>query len=181
MKKVISTAIIVTIIILGSPFLLKKTGQAPTLQQNNQQLSQVQQQSEPQQSNEIEQPKISDESGVMQNKVKHEILYTDAGYVPSELNIKVGDTATFINQSSNGMWTASAMHPSHMVYSGTSLQEHCPDKRNASFDQCRSSQPGEVWEFTFNKAGTFGYHNHVMPSHFGKITVELMISQAKNH
>ena len=108
----------------------------------------------------------------MENTTTHEVIFTDSGYSPSELTIKAGDTVVFKNNSTQGMWTASAIHPSHMVYGGTSLQEHCPDLENNDFDQCKSAQPGELWSFTFSKTGAFGYHNHVNISHLGKIIVQ---------
>ncbi len=78
----------------------------------------------------------------------------------------------FVNQSSGGMWVASAMHPSHALYSGTTLSEHCPDTANASFDQCRSVASGNSFSFTFEKAGAWRYHNHVNPAQFGSVTVQ---------
>lgn len=102
----------------------------------------------------------------------HTVTYTNAGYAPAELKIKTGDTVVFKNQSSNQVWTGSAMHPSHMVYGGTSLQQHCPDTDNNDFDQCKAEGAGTQWSFTFTKKGTWGYHNHMNSSHFGKIIVE---------
>ena len=84
--------------------------------------------------------------------------YTDAGFSPANLTVKVGDTVTFKNQSSADMWVASAMHPTHSVYNGTTLQQHCPDPENNDFDQCQSGGAGTSWSFTFTKAGSFGYH-----------------------
>ena len=83
----------------------------------------------------------------------------------------MGDMVVFKNQSSAKMWVASAMHPTHIVYGGTSLQAHCPDNENNAFDQCQSNSSGESWEFTFNKSGEWGYHNHSSAQHFGKIIV----------
>lgn len=108
----------------------------------------------------------------VQTNATSEVKYTSAGYAPAELKVKAGDMVVFKNDSPFGMWTSSALHPSHMTYSGTSLQEHCPDTANASFDACASTQPGDSWSFTFNKKGAWGYHNHVKTSHFGKIIVE---------
>lgn len=102
----------------------------------------------------------------------YEIMYTDSGFSTSELKIKVGDTVTWKNQSSKGMWIASAMHPTHVIYSGTSLDEHCPDSDNNAFDACKGYQPGESWSFTFNKAGTWRYHDHLTTGKFGTIIVE---------
>jgi len=111
------------------------------------------------------------QESVNQNGKMYEVIYTDSGYSPSELKIKLGDTVTWKNESSSEMWIASAMHPTHTVYSGTSLQEHCPDPENNDFDQCRPNKPGESWSFTFQKTGTWNYHNHV-GNHFGKIIVQ---------
>ncbi len=130
-----------------------------------------QSQQTPQDSNQSQNPSDVQVKTEVQG-ANHEVTYTDSGYLPSELTIKAGDTVTFKNESSLGMWTASAMHPSHTVYSGTSLQEHCPDAANTSFDECTSAQPGQSWSFTFSKTGTWEYHNHVKAHDFGKIIVE---------
>lgn len=163
MKKVTLTFIAVGVIIGTSYFLFKDVGRAPVSyqSQNEQQLNEVQgQETQPL-------PKLEQE--VTQ---QNEVVYTDSGFIPSTLIITVGETVTFKNQSGGGMWVGSAMHPSHMVYGGKSLEEHCPDAENDDFDQCAASQPGESWSFTFKKAGTWGYHNHANPSHFAKITVD---------
>lgn len=160
-KTIIIIILIFGLLIIGGYFLLfKPANQTSYLQQYNQSQNQVQEQNN------------QTENNNPQNEVKNEVIYTDSGYFPSVLTIKLGDKVTFKNQSSKGMWTASALHPSHSVYSGTSLNDHCPDTNNVAFDQCKSAQPGESWSFTFEKKGTFGYHNHVEASRFGKITVE---------
>lgn len=102
----------------------------------------------------------------------YEIAFTDSGYVPSALTIKVGDTVVFKNMTTGGMWPASAMHPTHMLYGGTSLQDHCPDIENNDFDACKSIAAGQSWSFTFTKAGAWGFHDHLKLGNFGKITVE---------
>ncbi|MDO8566530.1 MAG: hypothetical protein Q7R58_00055, partial [bacterium] len=81
-------------------------------------------------------------------------------------------TVIFTNQSTKNMWVASAMHPTHILYSGTSLSQHCPDTSNASFDQCAAGAPGSSFSFTFNKEGrNWKYHNHVDASKFGNVIV----------
>lgn len=185
MKKVFLTAVAIAVIIIVSSFLFNnfyyKRSSSLRNQQNNEQLSQLDNvlpTRDRRRPEEIKQPKTQEEPSATENtnnepnKVKHEIIYTDSGYSPSMLTIKVGETVTFINNSSFGVWTASAIHPAHIVYGGVSLQEHCPDVENDDFDQCKSSFPGESWDFTFNKKGTWGYHNHVKASDFGKIVVD---------
>ena len=100
------------------------------------------------------------------------VTYTNNGFEPKELTIKKGETLRFVNNSDNGMWVGSAMHPTHEVYGGTSLDEHCPSEDGSAFDQCEANEPGGFWEFTFNKAGEWGYHNHVRAADWGRVVVE---------
>ncbi len=163
MKKLIITAVIVGVIIFAG-YLLTSDQMSKSQVQVNQQPAAVLQ------SQNTAQTQV--QSTAQTIGANHEVVYTDSGYSPSELTIKAGDAVTFKNESSLGMWTASAMHPSHVLYSGTSLQEHCPDTANTVFDECTSAQLGQSWSFTFTKTGTWGYHNHVKPRDFGKIIVE---------
>ncbi|MDP2655009.1 MAG: hypothetical protein Q8P17_00375 [bacterium] len=96
------------------------------------------------------------------------VTYTDQGFSPKSITIPLGTKVIFVNQSTKNMWVASAKHPDHTVYSGTSLSQHCPDTTNSSFDQC---SVGTSYTFTFSKAGTWKYHNHVNPSDYGTIIV----------
>ncbi len=162
MNKTVIILVIVAVALVGGYFLLQGNSHpAVSVATDQQQLNETQQNTQ----------SASQASQTAMGKT-YEITYTDSGYAPSQLTVKVGDTVTFKNESSSGMWTASAMHPAHMVYSGTSLQAHCTDAQNTSFDECMSAQPGESWSFTFTKAGTWGYHNHVKAMHFGKVIVE---------
>lgn len=99
------------------------------------------------------------------------IVYTDQGFSPANINVPLGTTVTFVNQSSKNMWVASAMHPAHTVYSGTTLSQHCPDTTNSAFDECKGDAPGASYSFTFNKEGTWKYHDHIDATKFGSITV----------
>lgn len=101
-----------------------------------------------------------------QPKIERVISYTDFGFSPSPLTILRGETVIFVNESSRDVWPASAMHPTHAVYPTTG---GC---LGSTFDACRSLAPGEEWSFTFEIAGSWGYHNHVNPSHFGRIMVQ---------
>lgn len=99
------------------------------------------------------------------------VAYTDQGFSPSSVAVPLGTTVTFVNQSAKNMWVASAMHPTHTLYSGTSLSQHCPDAANASFDQCAAGAPGSSFLFTFSKEGTWKYHDHTDATQFGTIIV----------
>ena len=74
---------------------------------------------------------------------------TDEGYSPRVLRIEQGQTVEFVNDSSRDYWPASDPHPIHTVYPG--------------FDARKTILPGESWDFTFTRAGRFGYHNHLAP------------------
>jgi len=96
------------------------------------------------------------------------VTYSGSSFSPQEVTIKKGGTVTWKNASGANMWVASAQHPTHIVYSGTSRTEHCPDTSRTAFDQCVG---GGDYSFTFAKTGTWGYHDHLNPSAFGKIVV----------
>lgn len=96
------------------------------------------------------------------------VNYTSAGFVPKTVNINKGDTVTWVNQTSHGMWVASASHPTHTVYDGTSLAQHCNTSASAPFDQCKS---GSTYSFKFDKAGSWNYHDHTNSSMFGTVVV----------
>ncbi len=111
-------------------------------------------------------------AGVQNLVIKPVITWTDSGFQPTLTTVKKGTTVIFRNDSSKGMmWPASAVHPSHTAYDGTSLAEHCPDATETTFDACTGYKPGTSWEFTFNKVGTWGFHNHLQPQFTGKIIV----------
>lgn len=99
------------------------------------------------------------------------VIYSDQGFSPANITIPLGTTVTFVNQNMKSMWVASAMHPTHIVYSGTSLSQHCPDKDNSTFDQCAAVGKGNSFSFTFNKEGVWKYHNHTSGGDRGTITV----------
>lgn len=97
------------------------------------------------------------------------VILTDGGFSPKSVTIKKGDTVKWVNQSSEDMWVGSAMHPTHTVYSGTTLKEHCPDADGTAFDQCAA---GDGYTFTFEKVGSWNYHNHKDSSQFGTVIVQ---------
>ncbi len=94
------------------------------------------------------------------------ITYTDSGYSPSNLSVKKGETVTFKNQSSQSMWTAAAVHPSHRAYPTTG---GC---LGSTFDACTGIRPDDSWSFKFDISGSWKYHNHLNPGDTGTIVVE---------
>lgn len=103
---------------------------------------------------------------------KNIIIYTDSGYTPSLMTIKKGETVIWKNESGNSMWTASAVHPTHKVYPGTDITVCGTQTLLPMFDACGKIMSGQSWSFLFNNVGTWGYHNHLDSSKFGKVVVE---------
>lgn len=96
------------------------------------------------------------ESGMMKKEAA--VDYTDSGFAPKSITVKVGTTVTWTNKSVKPMWVASAVHPTHQV-----LPE---------FDQLTSVEKGDTYSYTFTKVGIWKYHNHKSPSDGGTVVVE---------
>jgi plastocyanin len=177
MNKTIVAIIVVVIVVLGGYFLLKGPS-APSSNLPSSTVSQETQPTSPAQTNQAPLPGSNGqvpsgpEPQVQNSQNENVITYTDSGYSPSTLRVKIGETVTFKNESSKSMWPASAFHPTHTVYSGTSLDEHCPDTAGTAFDACKGFLPGSSWSFKFTKAGTWKYHDHLNPGATGTIVVE---------
>lgn len=99
------------------------------------------------------------------------IIHTDSGYSPQAVTIKKGSTLTFKNESDNQSWPASAMHPAHTAYPGSDTAKCGTAEQSTIFDACRGLNKGESWSFKFDNAGSWKYHDHLTPSHYGAIEV----------
>lgn len=97
---------------------------------------------------------------------QHVITYTDSGFSPKTLTIKKGDTVAFENTASDDVRVASNPHPTHEGYPTTG---GCV---SSTFDSCGNIPSGQMWTFTFDIAGSWGYHNHLNPSEGGTIVVQ---------
>ncbi len=97
---------------------------------------------------------------------KNVVSYTDAGFSPGTITIKAGDTVIWVNNSSNPLWVASAVHPTHGVYPTTG---GC---LGSTFDACKGFDPGTSWSFKFDSKGSWKYHDHLNPGARGKVVVE---------
>ncbi len=86
-----------------------------------------------------------------------EIHRTETGFLPDRVLIHKGDTVRFINDSSHDIWPASNDHPSHAIY--------------PEFDPKVGIVPGAHWDFTFDRAGLWGFHDHLYPSVLGTVVV----------
>lgn len=99
------------------------------------------------------------------------ITYTNTGFSPKSLTVKAGTPVRFVNNSSSTMWVASNPHPIHNGYDGTTLAQHCAARAARSFDECVAGGPGASFVFTFTKAGSWGYHNHLHTADMGTVVV----------
>ena len=88
------------------------------------------------------------------------------GFSPSKITIKQGETVQFMNKDTKPHWPASAVHPTHAAYSETG---GCIGSK---FDACTPLKQNQTFNFTFNKIGTWGYHDHLNPEMTGTVVVK---------
>lgn len=89
---------------------------------------------------------------------KTTVHMTANGFSPQEVTIQKGETVVFINDDSQNHWPASNIHPTHEIY--------------PEFDPKTTIAPGKSWEFAFDKAGTWKYHDHILSTQSGTVIVE---------
>lgn len=82
------------------------------------------------------------------------IKLTKDGFSPKELNIKVGTKVIWENESGNPATVNSNNHPTHLLYPFLNLGEFAN---------------GQSLSVVFDKAGKYGYHNHLNPTQTGTI------------
>lgn len=87
----------------------------------------------------------------------HVITFDGKSYSASNLTIAVGDTVTWKNEGTSNFWPASNVHPSHNI-----LPE---------FDADKPLAPGSEYSYTFDKAGSWPWHDHLRARLGGTITV----------
>lgn len=86
------------------------------------------------------------------------VRYTNDGFQPKKLTVPVGTMVEFVNQSDKTMWIASNVHPEHEIL--------------PTFDQFKEVPKGQSYMYTFDKKGTWPYHDHINPALEGTIVVE---------
>ncbi|MEK7192146.1 MAG: hypothetical protein AAB646_01360 [Patescibacteria group bacterium] len=85
------------------------------------------------------------------------ILYQNNAFNPAIVQMKAGDTVEFFNNHIAPIRIHSGPHPIHTSY---------PELASGSLE------PGESYQFTADRAGIIGYHNHFHPSAAGEIIVK---------
>jgi plastocyanin len=85
------------------------------------------------------------------------ITYSDSGFSPGNVTVKVASTVTIKNTSSGPLQFDSDPHPAHTD----------DPELNVGI-----VEPGQSMTFTVNVKGTHGYHNHLDASQKGTIIAE---------
>ena len=85
------------------------------------------------------------------------VTLTSDGYSPVTITIETGTTVTWANNSGDEATVSSDPHPVHTDFSPLNLGKF---------------SNGEKLTLTFDKAGTYKYHNHLNSSQKGTIIVE---------
>jgi plastocyanin len=157
-KNIIITVVVVIVVILGAKFLFsKKTADSPITNTGlPDQTQNLETQTTAGAGTNTTKPKVVTPAPAPAPTVT--VTYSDSGFSPNPIIIKVGDTVKFVNQSSGKMWVASNPHPIHTDYPG--------------FDERTAVSNGGSYQFTFYRLGRFEYHNHMSPVYVGVIRVE---------
>lgn len=124
-------------------FLAKKGGYTPPVNQTQPTVEQTSPTSSP--------------TGSTQQQAQNTVTLTSNGFSPATLTIKTGETVTWLNKSGEAATVNSDPHPVHTDYAPLNLGNF-PD--------------GGTLTLTFDKPGSYGYHNHLNPSQRGTITVQ---------
>jgi len=82
---------------------------------------------------------------------------TADGFSPATITVKVGTTVKWENEGIALAWPASDPHPAHTGLAG--------------FDALAGLAKDATYSFTFTTVGTYGYHDHLNPTHTGSVQV----------
>lgn len=85
------------------------------------------------------------------------VALTSTGFNPQSITVKKGTTVKWVNKSGEEGNVSSDPHPIHTNYSPLNLG---------------SFADGDSVSLTFDKAGTYGYHDHLNPQLKGTVIVE---------
>ncbi len=103
---------------------------------------------------------------------KNEVIITEQGFSPGELQISAGEEVVWINFGKKKSWPASDLHPTHLNYPNSDIKKCKTEDKTNIFDACRGLLEGESWSFKFNDGGTWEYHDHLNAELRGTIIVE---------
>jgi len=95
-------------------------------------------------------------SGTMSAK-ETTVNLTANGFEPATVTIKAGETVVWVNKSGDTATVNSNNHPTHLLYPPLNLGQFAN---------------GGKLQLTFDKPGSYGYHNHLDPSKKGIVVVQ---------
>ncbi|KKR82808.1 MAG: Plastocyanin [Candidatus Daviesbacteria bacterium GW2011_GWA2_40_9] len=145
-NKVMIGLIVIIILFAGSFFLLNKNN-STTPQSNSSQNTQV-----------LPSPtNAQTTSGAEPQQTQNVVTYTVSGFSPATLTVKAGTTVTWVNKSGSNFSLNSNPHPVHTDYPPLNIG---------------ITGDGQSKSLTFDKLGTYGYHNHLNPSDTGEVIVQ---------
>ena len=102
------------------------------------------------------------QQSIATGKPSASVHMTSHGYSPRVLKIEQGQTVEFVNDSDEDYWPASDPHPIHTGYPG--------------FDAGKTILPGQSWDFTFDRTGRYGYHDHLAPETHAVVVISTKAS-----
>lgn len=85
------------------------------------------------------------------------VSITSSGFSPASVTVKAGQTVTWTNNDSRTHQPAVDPHPVHSNLPG--------------FDSAPGIAAGQTYSFTFTKAGTWAYHDHLFSFRTGTVIV----------
>ena len=80
---------------------------------------------------------------------------SSSGFSPDFLTVEKGSIVVWGVQDDGSYWPASNFHPTHEAYPGG---KGCI---GSSLDACRGLKKGDTYNFTFDKVGKWGIHDHL--------------------
>ena len=90
------------------------------------------------------------------------VTFTTKGFNPISVTVSKGDTVVFNNKSNNSFWPIS----------NDTNQSNLPSLLYPGFDARQPILPGQAYSFTFDKVGTWGYHNQLKQTQTGTVIVK---------
>ena len=103
------------------------------------------------------------------------VRYTNTGFEPATITIKASTTVEWVNVSDKLMWVASNPHPSHTDLPGfdeSGIEGNVLAVVQGMLPTASAHTAGGEYRYTFTTTGTWGYHNHLVPSDRGIVIVE---------
>jgi len=95
------------------------------------------------------------------------VSYTDAGFEPKQVTVRQGDMIRFTNNSTVPMWIIADSVPTQAPHAAD--PSVCA---TGTLNTCKELPPGEYWEFTFNTAGDWSFHENTHRSATGVVHVQ---------